>query len=51
MMAFGAHLEWDLNQMHFWSRNGKDLLPQFPEIRAFLAKHIEKAITILSTRT
>ena len=42
--GFRGTLEWDLNQMQLWSRNGKDLLPQFPEIRAFLAEHIEKAI-------
>ncbi|GER74540.1 DNA ligase D [Weizmannia acidilactici] len=34
--GFRAILEWDDGGMHLWSRNEKDLLPQFPEIRDFL---------------
>ncbi|MFD1706663.1 DNA ligase D [Siminovitchia sediminis] len=29
-------LEWSESGLHLWSRNGRDLLPQFPEIQAFL---------------
>lgn len=34
--GFRAILEWNHNVMHLWSRNEKDLLPQFPEIEAYL---------------
>lgn len=33
-------LEWHENSIHLWSRNGKDLLPQFPEIKSFLSQYI-----------
>ncbi|RST58573.1 DNA ligase D [Siminovitchia terrae] len=29
-------LEWTEQKVHLWSRNGKDLLPQFPEVKSFL---------------
>ncbi|VEF48071.1 DNA ligase D [Bacillus freudenreichii] len=35
-------LEWTEEDMYLWSRNGKDLLPQFPEIRLFLNRYAEK---------
>lgn len=34
--GYRAILEWNHDDIHLWSRNGKDLLPQFPEIRHFL---------------
>jgi bifunctional non-homologous end joining protein LigD len=34
--GYRAMLEWHGDKVHLWSRNGKDLLPQFPEIRDFL---------------
>ncbi|QQZ11128.1 DNA ligase D [Heyndrickxia vini] len=34
--GFRAILEWNHNVMHLWSRNEKDLLPQFPEIETYL---------------
>ncbi len=29
-------LEWTEQEVHLWSRNGKDMLPQFPELISFL---------------
>lgn len=34
--GYRAILEWNEDAIHLWSRNGKDLLPQFPEISRFL---------------
>jgi bifunctional non-homologous end joining protein LigD len=34
--GFRAMLEWDVNRIELISRNGKPLIPQFPEIRDFL---------------
>lgn len=34
--GFRAILDWDHNTIHLWSRNEKDLLPQFPEIKEYL---------------
>lgn len=34
--GYRAILDWTRGGMRLWSRNGKDLLPQFPEIRTFL---------------
>lgn len=35
-------LEWTEDHIYLWSRNGKDLLPQFPEILSFLKGYTEK---------
>ncbi|MED1205404.1 DNA ligase D [Heyndrickxia acidicola] len=40
--GFRALLEWKQNSLHLWSRNEKDLLPQFPEIESFLLSIREK---------
>jgi bifunctional non-homologous end joining protein LigD len=37
--GFRAILDWDKNGIKLTSRNGKTLLPQFPEITEFLLKH------------
>ncbi len=37
--GFRAILEWNSNSLELISRNGKSLLPQFPEIKDFLLKH------------
>jgi bifunctional non-homologous end joining protein LigD len=37
--GFRAILEWNSNELKLTSRNGKPLLPQFPEIKEFLFKH------------
>ncbi|WHY75670.1 DNA ligase D [Neobacillus sp. WH10] len=37
--GFRAILEWNSKGITLTSRNGKELFPQFPEIRAFLLKH------------
>lgn len=34
--GFRAILDWDHDTIHLWSRNEKDLLPQFPEIKEYL---------------
>ncbi|MBL4953888.1 DNA ligase D [Neobacillus sp. OS1-32] len=36
--GFRAILDWDANGIELTSRNGKTLLPQFPEIKQFLLK-------------
>jgi bifunctional non-homologous end joining protein LigD len=41
--GFRAILEWKKDSIHLWSRNEKDLLPQFPEIQDFL-RSIEELI-------
>lgn len=35
-------LEWTEHEVHLWSRNGKDMLPQFPEIKTFLDANLER---------
>ncbi|MFB7304171.1 DNA ligase D [Heyndrickxia sporothermodurans] len=42
--GFRAILEWNHNVMHLWSRNEKDLLPQFPEIEAYLTSINERVM-------
>src|SRR4051794_32569062 len=37
--GFRAILEWNTQGVELTSRNGKALLPQFPEIKEFLLKH------------
>ncbi|WP_423798832.1 DNA ligase D [Neobacillus sp. SAB-20_R2A] len=37
--GFRAILDWDSNGIELTSRNGKSLLPQFPEIEDFLLQH------------
>jgi bifunctional non-homologous end joining protein LigD len=37
--GFRAILNWNTNGIELTSRNGKPLLPQFPEIKDFLLKH------------
>jgi bifunctional non-homologous end joining protein LigD len=37
--GFRAILEWNSNELKLTSRNGKPLLPQFPEIKEFLFKY------------
>lgn len=37
--GFRAILEWSSNGIEIISRNGKPLLPQFPEIKEFLVNH------------
>jgi bifunctional non-homologous end joining protein LigD len=37
--GFRAILNWNTNGIEITSRNGKPLLPQFPEIKDFLLKH------------
>lgn len=37
--GFRALLEWNAKGISLTSRNGKDLFPQFPEIRGFLLQH------------
>lgn len=39
--GFRGILEWEKNEIHLWSRNGKDLLPKFPEIKKFLTEQYE----------
>ncbi|MDP4083603.1 MAG: DNA ligase D [Bacillota bacterium] len=39
--GFRAILDWNLEEIHLTSRNGKPLFPQFPEIKEFLLKHLE----------
>lgn len=39
--GFRAILEWDSQGIKLTSRNGKDLLPQFPEIKQFLLRNEE----------
>lgn len=39
--GFRGILEWNESSLHLWSRNGKDLLPLFPEIAEFLEKRKE----------
>ncbi|ALC90228.1 ATP-dependent DNA ligase [Bacillus sp. FJAT-18017] len=39
--GFRAMLEWTEESINIVSRNGKPLLPQFPEIDQFLSSHIE----------
>ncbi len=40
--GFRAILEWSSNGIEIISRNGKPLLPQFPEIKEFLINHEEQ---------
>jgi bifunctional non-homologous end joining protein LigD len=40
--GFRAILEWNLNELKLTSRNGKSLLPQFPEMKEWLLKHYEQ---------
>ncbi|RLQ95237.1 DNA ligase D [Falsibacillus albus] len=40
--GFRAILEWDHEEIHLWSRNEKDLLPQFPEIKEYLLQNLER---------
>ncbi len=37
--GFRAMLDWDFQKISFISRNGKDLFPQFPEIKEFLLRY------------
>lgn len=39
--GYRAILEWNEDSVYLWSRNGKDLLPLFPEIRHFLQAQSE----------
>lgn len=41
--GFRGILEWNNDRSYLWSRNGKDLLPLFPEIQAFLQKYKQAA--------
>ncbi|MGE8206386.1 DNA ligase D [Heyndrickxia sp. NPDC080065] len=45
--GFRAILEWDQNKIHLWSRNEKDLLPQFPEIESYLLSIQKQASSFL----
>ncbi|MBS4173168.1 DNA ligase D [Bacillus sp. FJAT-49736] len=40
--GFRAILELDETNIYLWSRNELDLLPQFPELKEFLLRNIEK---------
>lgn len=40
--GYRGMLEWTDKGMHLWSRNGKDLLPQFPEIQSFLDAYSDR---------
>lgn len=40
--GFRAILDWNSNGIELTSRNGKTLLPQFPEIETFLMKYVEE---------
>lgn len=40
--GFRAILDWDSNGIQLTSRNGKSLLPQFPEIQEFLLQYEEQ---------
>lgn len=40
--GFRGILEWTEQDLHLWSRNGKDLLPQFPELHSFLSSFSER---------
>lgn len=40
--GFRAILDWDSNGIQITSRNGKSLLPQFPEIKDFLQQYEEQ---------
>jgi bifunctional non-homologous end joining protein LigD len=40
--GFRALLAWNNNEMDLTSRNGKSLLPQFPEIKTYLQTHKER---------
>ncbi|MBS4222101.1 DNA ligase D [Lederbergia citrea] len=39
--GFRGILVWTKDECFLWSRNGKDLLPQFPEIKSFLLQYQE----------
>ncbi|MFC3782794.1 DNA ligase D [Bacillus chungangensis] len=41
--GYRGMLEWTEEKMHLWSRNERDLLPQFPELAAFLLQLRPKA--------
>lgn len=45
--GFRGILEWRRDGCFLWSRNGKDLLPQFPEIKAFLFERQKAASEFL----
>ena len=45
--GFRGILEWTSKGCFLWSRNGKDLLPQFPEIKDFLLKQQETVSELL----
>ncbi|WP_040208632.1 DNA ligase D [Neobacillus jeddahensis] len=40
--GFRAIIDWNSKGIKLTSRNGKDLFPQFPEIKAFLLQHEEQ---------
>ena len=41
--GFRGLLEWNKNDCYLWSRNGKDLLPLFPELKSFIIENQEQA--------
>lgn len=45
--GFRAIIEWTESNVHIWSRNGKDLLPQFPELQQFLRENTKAASKFL----
>ncbi|MCM2531990.1 DNA ligase D [Neobacillus pocheonensis] len=48
--GFRAILEWTIQGIELTSRNGKPLLPQFPEIKDFLLAHTEQFKPFLPIR-
>ncbi|MCR2820150.1 DNA ligase D [Lederbergia panacisoli] len=45
--GFRGILEWTNNESFLWSRNGKNLMPQFPELKHFLDEKQEEALPLL----
>ncbi|MBW8350930.1 DNA ligase D [Bacillus sp. IITD106] len=45
--GFRGILEWTEERSFLWSRNGKDLMPQFPELEDFLHSKRDKASELL----
>lgn len=48
--GFRAILDWTVKGIEFTSRNGKTLLPQFPEIKEYLLRHKEQFNPLLPIR-